>query len=384
VAVGLQRQAPASAQEAADVLHTSAQKGDRVRIVGAATKPWGRRGEPTDLELATANLDRVVEHNEGDFTVVAQAGLRVAALQERLAAAGQMLALDPPDDGATLGGLVATGDSGPLRHRLGAPRDLVIGVQVALPDGTVARAGGKVIKNVAGYDLGKLLCGSFGTLGLISEVSLRLHPAPAATATAAGASDDVRALTDAAATLAHRSLEPDALDVQLDPDGGAVLARFSGATAAEQAQRAVPVLREAGLEARVEAEDDEALWTAQRAGQRSADGTVVRVSSVQGRLGEVLDAARAAGASVVGRAALGLSWLRLEGLRDDESVRRVRALRSRLAPAPCVVLDAPDGVRDALDPWDGPTGAELALMRSVKARFDPYGTCNRGQFVGGL
>jgi glycolate oxidase FAD binding subunit len=384
VAVGLQRQAPGTAQGAADVLHEAARRGDRVRIVGAGTKPWGRRGEPPDLELATAGLDHVVEHNEGDFTVVAQAGLRVAALQERLAAAGQMLALDPPDDGATLGGLVAAGDSGPLRHRFNAPRDLVIGVQVALPDGTVARAGGRVIKNVAGYDLGKLLCGSFGTLGLISEVSLRLHPRPAATATVAGGGDDVHALAGAAATLAHRSLEPDALDVQLDGEGGAVLARFSGATAAEQAQRAAPLLREAGLEERVEAQDDDALWMAQRAGQRSADGTVVRVSSVQARLGEVLEAARAAGATVVGRAALGLSWLRLEGLGDEEAVRRVCALRARLAPAPCVVLDAPDGVRDALDPWDGPTGAELALMRSVKARFDPQGTCNAGRFVGGL
>ncbi|MBA2637584.1 MAG: FAD-binding oxidoreductase, partial [Solirubrobacterales bacterium] len=193
MAVVVTRQAPGSAQEAADVLHDAARRRAQVRIVGAGTKAWGREGAPADIELTTAALDAIVEHNEGDFTVIAQAGLGVAALQERLAAAGQMLALDAPDEGATLGGLVASGDSGPLRHRFNAPRDLVIGVQVALPDGTVARAGGRVIKNVAGYDLSKLLCGSFGTLGLISEVAVRLHPRPPTTATAVGTGVDPRA-----------------------------------------------------------------------------------------------------------------------------------------------------------------------------------------------
>jgi len=126
--------------------------GGAVRLRGAGTKlAWGAPVEAA-AELGTRRLDALLEHSDGDLTAVLQAGVPLAVAQEAFAAAGQMLALDPPDGGATIGGVVATGDSGPLRHRYGAPRDLVLGVQVALPDGTLARAGSKVIKNVAGYD----------------------------------------------------------------------------------------------------------------------------------------------------------------------------------------------------------------------------------------
>ena len=132
--------------------------------VGGGTKlGWGRPIEAPELSLA--ELDAIVEHNVGDLTAILQAGCPLATAREAFAADGQMLALDPPDDGATIGGVVATGDSGPLRHRYGGPRDLVLGVQVALPDGSLARAGSKVIKNVAGYDLAKLMTGAYGTLG---------------------------------------------------------------------------------------------------------------------------------------------------------------------------------------------------------------------------
>src|SRR5439155_22546230 len=115
-------------------------------------------------------------------------------------ASGQMLALDPPDPGgrATVGGVVATGDTGPIRHRYGAPRDQILGIRAALADGTLARSGGKVIKNVAGYDLAKLFAGSFGTLGLVVEVAIRLYPLPPSRATAVGTSDDLAALSRAA------------------------------------------------------------------------------------------------------------------------------------------------------------------------------------------
>ncbi len=137
-----------------------------------------------------------------------------------------MLALDPPlggGDAATIGGIVATADSGPLRHRYGAPRDLVIGITVALSDGTVAKSGGKVIKNVAGYDLGKLFAGSFGTLGLILGVAVRLHPLPATRATALFRGDSPDALARTAAALAHAPLELEALDVRWERGRGAVL-----------------------------------------------------------------------------------------------------------------------------------------------------------------
>ena len=165
-------------------------QGTPVRIAGGGTKlGWGEPVE-AERELSTAGLDRIVEHNAGDLTAILEAGVPLAAAQERFAEAGQMLALDPPDGGATIGGVVATGDSGPLRPRYGGPRDLVLGLRAALPDGSVIKSGGKVIKNVAGYDLGKLMAGAFGTLGAIVEVAVRLHPQPERTATAAGGTTD--------------------------------------------------------------------------------------------------------------------------------------------------------------------------------------------------
>ncbi len=381
---------PASAEEAAEVLRGAGGRG--VRIAGHGTKlRWGRPAAPTEVELLTDRLDRLVEHNPGDFTAVVQPGLPLARLQAEVAGEGQMLALDPPlgprgdegEDGATVGGVVAAADAGPLRHRYFAPRDLVIGVQVALADGTVARAGGKVIKNVAGYDLAKLFTGAFGTLGLLCEISVRLHPRPLATVTAVGHADDPAALGRAASAAAHRPLEADALDVRWEGDAGAVLVRVSGEAAADRVAGAVAVLADAGLDAEVD-EEDGPRWEAQRAGQRSAEGVVVKVAATQDRLPAVLGAARAGGFAVVGRAALGLSWLRLEGAAPDDAVARVEALRERLAPSRAVVLDAPEAVRERLDPWGPVDPARLELMRRVKARFDPAGILNPGVYVGGL
>jgi glycolate oxidase FAD binding subunit len=375
---------PSTAGEAAETLRAAAVAGQRVRIVGNGTKlAWGHRIAPPDVELRTGGMAAIVAHNAGDFTAIVQPGVPFATLQAELAAAGQMLAIDPPGTDATVGGVIATADSGPLRHRYHAPRDLVIGVQLALADGSVARAGGTVIKNVAGYDLSKLFTGSFGTLGLIAEIAVRLHPLPRNTATAVGRSDDPARLAAAAAACAHEPLEADAFDVGWDADGGAILVRLSGETAADRVARALPLLADAGLVTSVE-EDDERLWARQREGQRSPEGVAVKVSAVPSALREVLEAARDVDATLVGRAALGLAWLRLDGLADDEAVARIAALRERLDPAAVTVLDAPAAVRAAIDPWGPVDPGRLALLRSVKARFDPTGALARGLFVGGL
>jgi glycolate oxidase FAD binding subunit len=377
---------PTSAGEAAEALRAAGADGRRVRPRGGATKlGWGRPVD-ADAELSMRGLDAIVEHNAGDFTAVVQAGVPLSAAQEAFAAEGQMLSWDPPlgaGGAATIGGIVATADSGPLRHRFGAVRDLVLGVQLALPDGTVARAGSKVIKNVAGYDLAKLFTGSYGTLGVVVEMSVRLHPRPATTATAVGRAGDAGLLCAAASALAHRPLEHVALDVAWDDGHGAVLARFAGTTAAEQARAAMVALAEAGVESEL-AEDDAALWDGLRDGQRSRDGTVVHVSSTQTGLLGVLRAAEGLGARVVARAALGLAWVTLPRQVDADAVAAVGELRAKLAPAPCVVLDAPAGVRCALDPWDTDDPALLELTRRVKERFDPQRTCNPGLYVGGI
>ncbi len=381
----LRVETPASGEAAAALLRDAAERGLRVRPRGGGTKlGWGRPA-PADVELRTGALDAIVAHDANDLTAVLGAGLPHAAAQAAFARAGQRLALDPPDaGGATIGGIVATGDSGPLRHRFGAPRDLVLGVAVALPDGSVARAGGRVIKNVAGYDLGKLLAGSFGTLGVVVEVALRLHPLPSDPVTLRAAASDPDALARGAAALAGAPLQPEALDLAWADGAGAVLVRFAGAAAGAQAQEAATTLTAAGLEA--EETDDVSAWAAQRDGQRAKPGgAVVRVSGRPSALPSVLDAARDAGASVVARAGLGLSWLRLAPAGEAELAAAIGRLRAALAPAACVVLDAPEEVRAGLDPWDEPSdGPRAALMRRVKERFDPAGVCNPGRYAAGI
>jgi len=383
-AAALERESPTSAAGCAAALGAAAQRETPVRIVGAGTKQgWGAPGREPLAELSTTGLDRIVEHNVGDLTAVLEAGVPLAAAQETFAGADQMLALDPPGERATVGGVVATADSGPLRARYGAARDLVVGITVALSDGTVAKAGGKVIKNVAGYDLAKLFTGSHGTLGAIVQLSVRLHPLPPETVTVTGEAGDPAAIAAAATDLSHSPLEQQSLDVRWHDGRGAVLVRFAGVAPRSQAEAAERRLREQGLDTDI-AEDDEALWQAQRDGQRSAAGAVIKVSGLQTQLTSVLSVAGRLGAVVVGRAGLGLSWLRLEDRGPGEMVAAIDEVRRELAPASCPVLDAPAEVRRQIDPWGPLDPGALLLMRRVKERFDPAGVCNPGVYVGGI
>jgi glycolate oxidase FAD binding subunit len=382
---GPRTEAPSSPEEAADVLRSAADEELRVRLRGGGTKlSWGASpSQPPDVELSTGRLDRLVEHNEGDLTAVLQAGVPLARAQEAFAEANQMIALDPwlgEDGAATIGGVIATADSGPLRHRYAAARDLILGITVVLGDGTVAKAGGKVIKNVAGYDLAKLFTGSFGTLGLLVEVVMRLHPLAANRVTALGVSDDPDALARAASAVAHSPFGPESLDVAWTGGRGEVLARFGGAAPEAAADQAVALLEEAGLDAH-STSDDEGLWERQRAGQRSAEGAVLRVSGLASELPAVLRSAQEAGAALVGRAGMGLSWITLPAQDAGALVAAVEDLRRRLRPFACVVLDAPADVREKVDVWGEDA---LPLMRRVKARFDPHNVCNPGIFVGGI
>ena len=169
---------PATTAEASALLRAAAALGLSLVPRGAGTRlRWGNSPSACDLIVSTLRLDQIIEHAAGDLVVTVQAGVRQEDLQARLAAEGQRLALDPPQSG-TIGGLIATNAAGPLRFRYGAPRDLLIGLTIVLADGSVAKAGGKVVKNVAGYDLGKLFAGSYGTLGLITQATFRLHPLP--------------------------------------------------------------------------------------------------------------------------------------------------------------------------------------------------------------
>ncbi|GAA0909545.1 FAD-binding oxidoreductase [Virgisporangium aurantiacum] len=358
---------PSTVDEAASLL--KAVDGP-VHPTGAGSHGIPVLGEP----LSTRRLNRILEHNPGDFTAVLEAGVPLAEAQAAFATAGQWLALDPPG-GGTIGGLVATADSGPARHRYGAVRDLVIGITVVLSDGTVARAGGKVIKNVAGYDLAKLFAGSYGTLGLIAEVAVRLHPQPLRTATVTGASADPDRLAAAAKALAARPLEASCLDVAWSGHSGQLLVRFGGHTAVERAEAARDLLD--GLDDIAVVSDDAETWAAQRARQRRPDGLTLKVSGRPTDLARVLAVARDTGAEAGGRAALGLFWL-----GGPPTAEWVATVRAALAPRACSIVDGvvPDGV----DPWPAPDPGALTVMRRVKARFDPAGVFRPGTFVGGI
>lgn len=374
---------PRSIEDAAETLRALGERKTSLRFEGSGTKrSWGELGSEPEAQLHTTGMSGIVEHNAADLTAVVDAGTTLEELQSALGEADQMLALDPPDRNATVGGVVATGDSGPLRHRYGAARDLLLGMTVVLSDGAVARSGGKVIKNVAGYDLAKLFAGSYGTLGLIARISVRLHARPPATSTARGISADVEVVQRAAAAVTHAPLEAMAVDVAWDGGAGRALARFGGATSYRQAERAASLMTDAGADPEL-IEHDEIVWSEQRSRQRSDGGVVVRVSGLQTEIARVLRAAERIGGSVAGRAG-GLMWVTVPEADAAEAVGRVEELRRDLAPLVCVVLDAPDEVRSKLDVWGATDDGAVDLMRRVKGRFDPLGICNPGIFVGGI
>jgi FAD/FMN-containing dehydrogenase len=231
-----------SLDEAAAFFATAHAEGRRVRI---------------GKDVTTEALDRILEHEAGDLTCTVEPGVRLSALQAALARHGQRLSLDPPGD-PTIGRLVAENLSGPLRHRFGAPRDLVLGVTLVLGDGTIASSGGKVVKNVAGYDLARLVCGSRGRLAFIARASFRLHPLPRAARTLVAEPGDVPA---AVAALLGSQLQPSALDV-LHP--GRVVLLFEGAEAQLEHARALVGGVEAGA----------GIWEESRARQAAAGGRV--------------------------------------------------------------------------------------------------------------
>ena len=386
---------PGSPEEAARLLKGLGEAGKAVRVRGGGTKDWGGIGEPVAVDLETGGMAKILEHNVGDLTAVLQAGVPLAEAQAAFAAEGQMLALDPPlgpGDATTVGGMVATGDSGPLRHRYGGVRDLIVGISLALSDGSLAKAGSKVIKNVAGYDLAKLFTGSYGTLGLIVTVTVRLHPKAVGNATAVGATDDPEVLSRAAIQLARLPLEADSLDAAWQDGSGRLLARFGGATAGDQAESTAKRMRDAGLDGVQTVEDDEDLWAALRAAQRAPRGEAgdeasgrgsasLKVSARMTDLAPAIRATEAAGGALVSRAAHGLSWITLD---SGDLVRRVGAIRDALDPRPVVVQDGPAELRRELDPWGPLDPGALVVMKRLKERFDSKRIFRPGTFAGGI
>jgi glycolate oxidase FAD binding subunit len=342
-------------------------------------------------------MDRVLEHAAGDLVVKVEAGARLADLQAALAPAGQWLALDPPEPGATVGGVVAANASGPRRLRYGTVRDLIIGVTVVLADGTVAHAGGKVVKNVAGYDLGKLFCGSLGTLGLIAEATFRLHPRPAAAAVVTLQVDRPEQVWEAVRRLLRSTLVPSAIELTWDERPGRLAVVIEGIRPGVEAQAAAAarLLGEVG-EAEVlgPGGTEAALSRLGALPWEKADvGIKVAVPPAElvGALADLAPGFWWGTGSMAAHAGTGVLRVGLSGPVPDRADQVeafagfVAEARARLAArqGTLVIAEAPPALKRAVDAW-GPPGDAVELMRRVKRQFDPDRQMSPGRFVGGI
>jgi len=366
---------PVSVEQVVDVLRTARAERATVVPVGAGTKTgWAAPPTSCDVVLDTTGLGRVVEHTAGDLVVVAEAGVRLEALQAHVGQAGQLLALDPPEQGATLGGLVSANASGPRRLRYGTVRDLLIGVTVVLADGTVARAGGKVVKNVAGYDLGKLYTGAHGSLGVVVSTTWRLHPLPPARGAVVVPVADATEAGRLAQLVARSTLTPSACELRGDEDGLRLVVLFESIAASVDSQSRAALATLGGAVV-----DELPAWFGERPG--TAGDLVLRLAYEPFALPAVL-ASLPTSAVCTASACTGVAYAALPA---DEGCAELPGLRAALAPydGTVVVLSAPAAVREGLDHW-GPVGDALDLMRAVKDRFDPDRLLSPGRFVGGL
>src|ERR1035438_4139352 len=382
---------PGTPEEVAAVLKIAKIAGLPVIPRGCGSKlDWGNRPRNADLILSMRRLNRVVEHAWGDMTATVEAGCTFQQLQQTLAEHGQRLALDPlwPDQ-ATIGGILATNESGPLRIRFGSLRDLVIGITLALPDGTLAKSGGKVVKNVAGYDLPKLATGSLGTLGIITQAIFRLHPVPRESRTLSFSNTDSGTMNALVLAIQDCNMVPTGVQVRAGSSSTPeVNLRFEGTAAGCEAQ-IEQTLRIASGARRIESPAD--LWNAGSA-QWNGDkpSGVCKFSLLPADLGTFLDLIRKASEPLQWRwrlvaQAVGVGYLRLEGNDTGALLNVLQDLRKNLETrgGSLVILRCPLEIKSKMDVW-GSAGDALALMRSIKAQFDPTGVLNLGRFIGGI
>ncbi len=377
----------------------------KVLILGGGSKmQWGNVIQSPDVILSTQSLNRIIDHALGDLTVTVEAGISFAALQTQLQQTGQMIALDPTyPETATIGGILATRDAGSLRQRYGSVRDMCLGLSFIRADGQWAKAGGRVVKNVAGYDLMKLFTGSYGTLGILSQVTLRLYPIQEASRTVLFLGKD-----EAIATLTHQLLDSTLTPVAIDllstellsslgfdaPQGLAV--RFQSLPESVVAQ--VDRIKTLGSELKmIETETDTELWAQLRttlwtqALTQAETGAIAKFGILPAQASGFLETlthwARGLGLSSVAlcHAGYGLGVVRLKGADEIALLKLLNKLRSRCEQHQgfLTILEAPQSVKQALDVW-GYSGNAWGVMKQLKSQFDPKDLLNPGRFVGGL
>jgi glycolate oxidase FAD binding subunit len=380
----------ADPQQIAQILRFARANGLVLMPTGGGTKlGWGNPVVP-EIALSLQRMNVLRDHAWQDMTCTVEAGCSWAAMQTELRRHGQMVALDPLwPDRATVGGVIASNDSGPLRLKFGGLRDLIIGMTIVLADGTIAKSGGKVVKNVAGYDLHKLITGSFGTLGVIAEVTFRLHPveqnvrtwsvmAPG-TATPGFFTEPLRALMD-------KPMTPSCVQLRASKDECSLDIRIAGSPECleEYSHRIQNLCAEGAL-----SEAGEDVWQAR---QRLFDGgaaIVIKVSLLPSEVclvsSELKKWATTEGHEIdVVAQARGLMTVALKSA-PDEAIGFIERLRKRVAPSggSAIVLQTPGSLRGKVNVW-GPDPNALDLMREIKQRFDPERILNPGRFVGGI
>jgi glycolate oxidase FAD binding subunit len=391
---------PRRASDVAALVTAAAELGLTVVPRGARTKlDWGLPPEQLGLVLDCSHFAGVIEHAVPDLVVRAEPGLALAALQARLAESGQRLPIDEVVPGSTLGGVVATGISGPLRLRFGSVRDLLIGVGFVRGYGVAVKSGSKVVKNVAGYDLAKLLTGSYGTLGIITEVIFRLRALPNDAQLVLGSCADEHDAARALTAIAALQVAPSAVEIYRRGNGPVLLGVLL--------EGAVPVDGRAEEVARVLGQDATAVdrppWWGALPGTTTLKAVVPPVA-VPALLGAVAGA-RPTRRDPTGRdptgpdstgpdtdtetvctgsAGAGVIFIGLAPEAPDAVAAEVRAVRAACAAAggSAVVLRCPPEIAAAVDVWGPVPGLEL--MRRVKSEFDPARRLSPGRFVGGI
>jgi glycolate oxidase FAD binding subunit len=380
---------PDDEKELAAALRCANAAGLGVVARGGGTKTgWGNPPTRADVVLSMARLNRVIEYAWADLTVSVEAGCTFQQLQNTLSQHGQRIAVDPLwPERATIGGILSTNDSGTLRIRYGGLRDLIIGMTIALPDGTLASSGGKVVKNVAGYDLPKLATGAMGTLGVITRAVFRLHPLPHnlrsftfETRDRADANRVMLSVQDS--KLAYTGLQArfsegtaPAVDVRLEGTDAGIAAQTEPLR-----KLAAPAPEIATSESVWQARQE--LWSSPEAAIAKFSVLPASIAETCGRVRHLSDSLGVRWSTVV--QGTGLGWLRLEASSAPTIHQVLLTLRSELEQmgGSLVVLHRPAAL-PVIEAWGGVGGA-FPLMRNVKQQFDPRGTLNPGRFIGGI
>jgi glycolate oxidase FAD binding subunit len=373
---------PPDATGVAALLHAANNDSLRVFVRGASTKT---PAPEADVVISTMKLTAAVDHVAGDLVATLPAGISLDAANDVLRRERQWLPLDPPrGHRATIGGIIATNDSGPHRHRFGAPRDLIIGVELALASGRRAKAGGRVVKNVAGYDLSKLMCGSLGTLAVVTSATFKLSPVAPYSQTVVATAGDLRKLAELALALSAAPITPTAIELQSPPHR--LLVRFEtteGSVAAQTKTAATICAAHGATTNAISGLAETDAWRAHESRIFSDAGAVVKIAVLPTDVADILPLIQrlttAAGidCSISGRAALGIVLVRLDGppspggFGETDSVhgRIINQLRREAAGSGGHVMSSGN---------DGSLGNAEPIMRAVKACFDPNRILNAG------